>query len=102
MNPVHEDARIDSALDCSRLTDRRIAILGALEDQPAPVDVCELLVELVSQEGHAQDSPAADRIAARLHHIDLPLLDDAGLLEYDVEDRTVSRRPDHRSYRQVA
>lgn len=59
------------------------------------MSLSELAAELAERADHRPDGSDADRIAVRLHHADLPLLADAGLLEYDVDERTVAARPAH-------
>ncbi len=35
----------------------------------------------------------SEQISVRLHHRDLPLLEDAGLLRYEVESKIIHRKP---------
>lgn len=68
---------------------RTAAVLDRLRGRTGPVSLSELAAEVAAHEATARDrreaAPAADveRVRIRLHHVDLPALDDAGLLHYD-------------------
>lgn len=101
MEPTLDDAPDDCAVDRRvRLTDRRLAIIEILRHRSAPVSVSELADELAGREGCRTEAHAR-RIEIRLHHADLPLLEDAGLLVYDVGHRTVSTKPTYRPDRRT-
>ena len=64
-------------------SDRRRVVLDVLEDRPSHVDLEDLAAAVCSREvedGRHGSDPEA--VAISLHHTHLPLLTDAGLLEY--------------------
>ncbi|WP_415380685.1 hypothetical protein [Halosimplex sp. TS25] len=89
----------DGTKDASRLFDalahryRRIALYYLREHETATLDG---LVDLVSgwvEVGPGPDEPVdRDAVRAELYHVHLPMLDEADLIEYDVDDRTVALR----------
>lgn len=108
---------IDDAADVlrrnhPRLNDRRLAVLRCLRHRTTSLSLSELADELTSDDpgrtlGTDSDrrtdrigltvpddgdvgGDAAGRLRVRLHHVDLPLLDDLGFLEYDADGRVVS------------
>ncbi len=74
-------------------SERRRILLSALPDQSMPVDAAELARIVAARE----DSSAPDDVSAKivqdvhvtLHHVHLPKLADAELLEYDATDGVV-------------
>lgn len=78
-----------------RRAERRRAVLACLTDRAGVATVTELATDLADEQTTEHgDRPCPDRLAVRLHHVDLPRLADAGLVEYDPRDRTVRRRAD--------
>ncbi|MDS0298923.1 hypothetical protein NDI76_09210 [Halogeometricum sp. S1BR25-6] len=75
--------------------DRR-TVLSCLDDRRGTVDIESLATDVVAErESTAPDEVAdADRETAliRLHHVDLPKLDEAGFVDFDHEAGTVDRR----------
>lgn len=73
-----------------RLTERRITLLDHLDGQDGHTSLSQLTSALVcgDESGHTKK----ERVEIRLHHVDLPVLDDVGLLNYDPEERVVSLR----------
>ncbi|MFC7096364.1 DUF7344 domain-containing protein [Halobaculum marinum] len=54
-------------------------------------DIATVLLGWEVSESNGVGSPAErDRIAVRLHHVDLPVLADVGLIAYDPESRVVA------------
>lgn len=91
MAPPSTEQSIDDLL--TRLADwRRRAVLRHLAacDDDGPV-VIETVAAAVAPDGADED-----RLRIRLHHRHLPALDDAGLVEYDPDSRTVRYRRDER------
>ncbi|WP_324662991.1 DUF7344 domain-containing protein [Haloarcula sediminis] len=91
--PTPRRVPVDDVLAC--ITDRhRRAVLSVLQDRTAPISTEELatttaatlagksLVDVTHEE--------RDRVHVRLHHAHLPKLDDAALVEWDVDDGTVA------------
>jgi hypothetical protein len=95
-----------------RLNDRRLAILRCLRHRRASLTLAELAEELTSDRPGVTRTDLSDgrparvgltvpddgdvggdadgRLRVRLHHVDLPLLDDLGFLEYDAAGHLVS------------
>ena len=70
---------------------RRHTIVRLLEDGVDPIP-CSDLVELIVDREH--DSPTAEdryHVLVGLHHNHLPRLDDAGVIDYDHDHRTIRR-----------
>lgn len=71
--------------------DRRRVVLAVLESEDGRQTRDELAYDVAARE--ADGEPSVDVVASvrvQLHHVHLPLLDDAGVAEYDVETGTVS------------
>lgn len=74
------------------LDERRRAVLSAIESRAEPVVMEDLARAVVATDGGEDAAPDAPRSAVvRLHHVDLPKLDEAGLVEYDSDEGTVVR-----------
>lgn len=74
------------------LNQRRRTVLAVLESRNGSRDRAELAGEVAAREAEGEPSTeAVEEVAVRLHHVDLPKLDEAGLVEYDADDGTVSR-----------
>ena len=77
------------------LADRqRRRVLESLKTATAPIGLADLAVELARHEsdtaGGVSFDERAQRLRIRLHHCHLPMLDEAGLIDYDVENKHVS------------
>jgi len=70
---------------------RRRIVVDYLGERGERVDV-DALASAVSEKLRSEDPELADadRLGILLHHVDLPLLDDIGLVAYDAGDRRVS------------
>lgn len=69
---------------------RRRLALAALEGRDGAVELQELAREVATREGiETEDGDAFERVAVTLHHVHLPKLAEAGILEYDPEARRV-------------
>lgn len=68
---------------------RRRDLLGILISSTSPVRVEDLAAQL-SAVGGAPDDHRLEGITTQLCHVDLPKLDDAGLVCYDSEHRVVA------------
>jgi len=78
------------------LTDsRRRYAVAVLAERDAPVALRDLAAAVASAEREAsQDGAPSDRvdeIATALHHVHAPMLDDAGVVDYDAEANVVAR-----------
>ncbi|RQG97011.1 DUF7344 domain-containing protein [Natrarchaeobius chitinivorans] len=73
---------------------RRRTLLSVLEDWNRSVSVETLARSVAAREAettvHAVSAKRVDRVQADLVHVHLPLLDDAGLLEYDHAENHIS------------
>ena len=81
-----------TALDVCEHKHRRI-VLATLTDQQQPVSINDLTDAIVEHNHHTPPSEAADetvtQIQTGLHHVHLPKLAEAGLIEYDPERQVV-------------
>lgn len=82
--------RVLSALS----TEVRRSVIAYFEGSPTNTATVEELGETVAARQSPSAAMAAERVRLRLHHVDLPKLDDAGLLEYDARSRTARVRDD--------
>lgn len=73
--------------DRLRLNKRRVAILDCLHERDEPTSLAGLASSLLSRQDTATDRTETDRIERRLHHVDLPMLDDIGFVTYDADER---------------
>ena len=69
--------------------DQRRFVIESL--QPVETTLGDLASSLdrVAQRYYDADAPARRNLRCRLHHVHLPMLDDAGLLEYDARTKHV-------------
>lgn len=67
---------------------RRRIVLAELSERDRPVPIGDLAAAVADAEGVAD--PDTDRVRLSLHHVHLPLLVDAGLIDRDREAGTVS------------
>jgi DNA-binding transcriptional ArsR family regulator len=84
--------RADAVVDCVAEA-RRQTVLAVLESRSDPLTRTALAAAVATRD--ANGTPAADRVDAvrvELHHVHLPKLDDAGLVDYDPEDDEVTYR----------
>lgn len=75
--------------------DRRCQVLVTLHDSGTPLSVPELADILADREVNdtafaTKDDDLVDQLKIVLHHRHLPKLADAGLVEYDVDEKMVS------------
>jgi len=91
-----EHSSLDLVFDCLANSDRRRIVELVYDRSPEPVPCDELATAVAGQAaGKPQsDVTAAERQQAAVthHHIHLPKLTAAGLVEYDPEDGTVAYR----------
>lgn len=70
--------------------DRRRRLLAYLRDKDGDVaSFADLIDHLLVREADSADALDADGVAISLHHVHLPKLADADLVEYDTQSRTV-------------
>jgi hypothetical protein len=69
---------------------RRRLALSLLEETTAPVTLEEFAASIVArEEASAGGGDTVERVAISLHHVHLPRLVDAGVLEYDSTRRLI-------------
>jgi hypothetical protein len=81
---------LDTTLEILANNDRRAIIeyLRDVADQTATID--ELVNYLVSQKSKQSDEyPGRDHVQTTLHHIHIPKLVDAGLIDYDARNQEI-------------
>ncbi|NHN59241.1 MULTISPECIES: hypothetical protein [Halorussus] len=83
---------LDTVLDVCEHKHRRI-VLAALADQHQSFSIDDLTNAIVKHDHHTPPSEAADetitKIRTGLHHVHLPMLAEAGLIQYDPERQLV-------------
>lgn len=72
--------------------ERRYLAVSVLADASLPVGLASLsrLVAAERVGDIGPDAPVFQDFESRLHHVDLPILDDAGVVDYDVEAQQVT------------
>ena len=69
--------------------ERRRIVCDVLVDEGTPIQFGELAAAVAARETAPPDPDAADNVAVALHHIHLPKLTDAGIIDYDPDTRQV-------------
>lgn len=86
------DRQLDDLLSALAIARRR-RLLRYLAEQSRPVTVTELTAEMARSELSVAAGPSAttrdDVVRARLVHVDIPMLDQAGLVHHDSDRETV-------------
>lgn len=83
------DAQFINSIHAILGDDRRRAAVDAIAEGEPPIGVREL-ARTISDRERTGASRSPDDIAATLHHQHLPTLDDAAVIDYDVETNTVT------------
>ena len=89
----NESASLD-AIFSALATETRRHVFQYFQSSSETVAQVEDLVAYTLAQNEIQDDP--ERIAVKLHHSTLPMLDDAGFLEYDVRSNCVRYRENPR------
>ena len=71
---------------------RRRLILTVIAEEAEPIALETLAKKIAMLERHNTDDPQYERIAIALHHVYLPQLAEAGIVEYDPATHELSRR----------
>lgn len=73
----------------------RISVVTFLANRQQPLPLEQLAERLRECEQRPWESslPTQQQLCTRLYHVDLPKLEDAGLVEFDIPARTVARTP---------
>ncbi len=83
--PTDSERLPGDALEAMAST-RRQHVAGALADSAREIESLDDLVDAV---GERFDDPDEDELRAALHHVHLPKLDEAGLVDYDPDRHAV-------------
>lgn len=80
--------------DRSRSREQREQTLEVIRSRPRPLSLSELAEVIADREPSEWTSPPENledetRVRIRLHHVDLPMLQDEGAIEYDPSRRLV-------------
>lgn len=77
-------------------SERRRTLLDVLESGSTPVELAALAASVHARErGTPTGGPGArEAVAIALHHVHLPKLDEAGVVDYDAVSGRVERVPD--------
>jgi hypothetical protein len=72
--------------------ERRRELLELFDERSGHLELDSLATEIAerSDELDATDAAAVERVAVSLHHVHLPKLNDAGVLEYDSRARRIT------------
>lgn len=72
---------------------RRRDVVSTVASHRRPLSLDELATALTASEyvSGTTASGETNRLPGTLHHVDLPKLDDVGLIEYDSDERTITR-----------
>lgn len=89
-DPTGEPVGLGEQLDLLAAVDRRY-VLECLSSGPQPMGLQPLVDCVVGCHGEAVD---AGRVRLRLHHVHLPRLADAGVLDYEPDDQLVVSHPE--------
>ncbi len=78
--------------------DRRRNVIRVLQEHNTAVSLQELTDEVAIRETGETPPPEGtrDSVYVSLHQTHLPKLDDAGVIDYDTEDKTITLRPSMR------
>lgn len=95
--PRTDDPGVQSweALGALLARPRRQDIVSILADRRDPITLEDLASE-VAQDQRSRTTDGGEAVPglqATLHHVDLPTLDDVGLIDYDREKKTITRGP---------
>jgi len=84
----------DAAAIAPLADERRRTVLRRLREYGMPMTLADLADEVVGSENDEHDPDRScdevARVAARLHHVDLPKLAEAGFLSYDLRTNVVT------------
>jgi hypothetical protein len=96
--PPINDARYERATETADVRgedasiERRRAALSVLESRDGPQERADLACGVAAREADGEPTTGAvEEVEVALHHVHLPKLDRAGLLEYDADEGIVSR-----------
>lgn len=91
-DPVESGDAVDEVYEALS-NERRRLVLTVLEEGTTPMDLPVLARRVAraetDREGGSVSGSTVERVTISLHHLHLPKLDDAGLVEYDAEDNAV-------------
>ncbi|MDS0279980.1 hypothetical protein NDI85_19535 [Halomicroarcula sp. S1AR25-4] len=92
MNQQSHSPTVEEALQAVQTGRRRQALRYLAGNGDGPVEVATLADALRNSADSTTVPPSREkeRLEVTLHHVDLPKLDEMGLLEYDRQHRTVS------------
>ena len=71
--------------------ERRRLTLTILSEQMTSVEFLELATEIVTREAgiNATDEETIEKVAMTLHHTHLPVLDEKGVVDYDLRSQQI-------------
>lgn len=87
------DRRVRSIAERNRLLrkEQRRVLLDVLHENPPPTDL-SAAAQAVAERMHGRrvNPEFRHRVKIELHHVDIPILDEAGVVEYDTEDNRIT------------
>lgn len=88
---------LDETLGLLSNRERRALLAYLREEGDRTVTFDEVVDHLVAQRSERiGEQTDRDHVARSLHHVHVPKLAEAGVVEYDTQDRTIRYRPDSR------
>lgn len=87
---TEQDASLDELFDLLR-DDRRRTVLSVLDGRDSPIDVSTLARAVADSRHDDPSDEAIEDVRVTLHHVHLPKLAAASLVDYDRDARTVDR-----------
>lgn len=97
--PANRDpADSNAPSDGPSLDERTVAVLDRLRNRTEPISLADLAADVADHGPHPRGgsevgaAPDIHRVRIRLHHVELPGLDEAGFLDYDAGERLVAPR----------
>lgn len=82
------DLSLDAVFTVLSNQRRRHAIRACRDSPNGVVDLEETADRVTEWERLADEQSSTDTVATSLHHVHLPLLDDAGIIDYDERSKT--------------
>jgi hypothetical protein len=86
--------------------DRRRAFLATLDSEESPVELTALARRVATTETdgmteEVEESPRIEDVAVSLRHVHVPMLADAGVVEFDADRQTVATGPEFETVRSL-
>ncbi|WP_425498616.1 DUF7344 domain-containing protein [Natrinema salinisoli] len=88
--PDSDELSVDTCLELLANRQRRVLLRFFCDSNRDRASIDELVTEIIDEEAAATgERPGHDSVSATVHHVHLPKLTDAGVLEYDTHNLEV-------------